>query len=166
MKLEIERRFLLKNFNVYSKDIDEKFYIVQHYITRGTDVIRYRHQKSGNNNTDEYFKNIKKATDTLGIREETEINIPIEEFYQNTMILHEKNMKTITKERFLIESYLQKLRFEVDVFTDMKLIIVEVELPSLDYQFTFPKLISEQIILEVTDLKEFSNYNLAITEKD
>jgi CYTH domain-containing protein len=54
------------------------------------------------------------------------------------------------------------LKVEVDDFSSMKLVIAEVEIPSVDFQFELPKYIKDNLILEVTRYVEFKNRRLAV----
>jgi CYTH domain-containing protein len=55
-----------------------------------------------------------------------------------------------------------KMKWEIDVFnTGAKIIMAEVELPKKSFRLKIPKFVKEIVLLEVTELKKFSNRNLA-----
>jgi hypothetical protein len=53
------------------------------------------------------------------------------------------------------------LKFEVDKIHGIELVLLEVELDNINQEIVFPPIIEEQIIMEVTGIRELSNFNLA-----
>jgi CYTH domain-containing protein len=53
------------------------------------------------------------------------------------------------------------LKWEIDVFKDIRLIVAEIELPKGDYKYEVPKFIKDLTIMDVTNHKEFSNKRLS-----
>jgi len=65
--------------------------------------------------------------------------------------------KTIRKQRYCFLYYGKY--FELDIFTDLDLMMLEVELEHEDDQFELPEAFN--VIKEVTDDSSYSNYALA-----
>lgn len=55
-----------------------------------------------------------------------------------------------------------ELVFEVDSFSDRKLVLAEVELPKVDSEFLLPEWLAPFVIREVTNEVEFEGVNLAM----
>ena len=73
----------------------------------------------------------------------------------------EKDVKKISKYRHVLTV---GRTFEIDCFRDMQLIVLEIELEDandLIRDIYIPNWLKDEIIVEVTGMKEFSNYNLA-----
>lgn len=148
--IEIERRWLLKKFP-HSISFIKTTNIVQYYVDGINGTIRYR--KSFNDtNTIEFEKIIKTNLD-YGVNNEEHFDITEEEFNQN---------HTFTQIHKIRHTYIHKnLNFELDLFLNRNLILMEVELEDINQKITIPKEIQNCIIIEVTGMKEFSNYELA-----
>ena len=151
---EIERRFLLK----YLPDLkySEKIGIRQVYTSIGE---RYRESFTNELNGPYYDKIIKKSV-SPGINTEEVFKLSREEFSKVLV----KGNKIIYKVRHIFIA--NDLKFEIDLFQSPNnyqpcLIICEVELLKIDQEIKFPKKIKEAIILEITEFKQFSNYNLS-----
>ena len=54
-----------------------------------------------------------------------------------------------------------RMKWEVDVFNEVHLIIAEVELPKKNFSLKIPRFMKQIILLEVTNLKQFGNRSLA-----
>lgn len=145
---EIERRFLLKKEPnvVYDQILD----IEQYYTPEG----RFRKQKGDTDYI--YFKTNKKSI-RVGVNEEIEVEITEEAFLQAIKTATKK----ISKRRGVIHS--NGFKWEIDNFLTNSFIIAEVEVDTLDQltEVVLPSFIEEDLIIEVTPFKEFSNYNLA-----
>lgn len=159
--LEIERKFLLKRF---PKRIIEKYKrsvqildMVQYYFFINGIWQRYRVVNSNGKKT-KYIHTIKKSLEP-GIYEENERLITEKEFLAKRKE-HNKNYAVIRKTRYVIKY--KGLKFEIDVYLDLNLVVLEVELPELKHQFEYPEGLFEEIIIEATGMKQFSNFSLAL----
>jgi len=76
---------------------------------------------------------------------------------------HNKNYAVIRKTRYVVKY--KGFKFEIDAYLDLSLVILEVELPALNHQFKFPDGLFEEIIIEATGMKQFSNFSLALKVK-
>ena len=150
MKIEKERKFLMKNFP--NNKPDKILLITQKYDSEG---YRYRETLTFNNDIPEYVhEKIKKVKVDKGINHETEIETISREQY-----LKAKCDKTISKERHIF-NYEGKV-FELDHFYRNSLIILEVENVDIDEEINFPDFLKKRILIEVTGMPEFDNINLA-----
>lgn len=164
INLEIERKFLLKRF---PKQVIEKYKkglqvldIVQYYFFINGVWQRYRAVNSKNKNT-KYIHTIKKSI-SPGVYQEDERTIKEKEFLEKKKE-HNKNYAVIRKTRYVVKY--KGFKFEIDVYLDLSLVILEVELPALNHSFEFPIGLFEEIIMEATGMKQFSNFSLAVKVK-
>lgn len=147
MPIEIERKFTVKEELL--PDLSEPSKIYQTYISSNeSSIVRVR-IKDGNP-----ILGIKSRTDGIS-RLEFEYNIPKSDALD--MISNMAISETIEKDRYKIG--FGNLIWELDIYggKNSGLIIAEVELPSIDFEFTKPDWVSE----EVTGDKRYSNSNLA-----
>ena len=154
MGLEIERKYLLKRVPTSIK-WDSIFEIKQYYVSD------YRIRIRTNTMTDEtkWFYTHKTATDDPMVYREIEKEITYEEFWK---YISNRDSKIIQKTRYVKYFGDDGLKVEVDDFSGMKLVMAEVEIPSVDFQFELPKYIKDNLILEVTRYAEFKNRRLAV----
>jgi len=161
-KLEIERRFLFNNCNIYKllrkNGISfvvskmEQFYLV----ATKEETLRFRKENN------QYIKNIKRGSGL--VREEIENNISKQEFLDAKSI---NSGGIIKKSRvtFIIDSY----KFELDIFkaTLKGLSILEVEFSNLkDAQnFKIPTILKPFIIKEITKELIYTNGALSKSMK-
>lgn len=148
-KLEKERKFLLKKIPTL---------ITPNHILHITQCYKdgYRYRLTRSQNAEPVYEKIKKKKLSNGINSETEITeIDFPTFY---MAKNTAN-KEISKRRFVYE--FENKVFEMDVFDDLNLIILEVEGVELDEVIRFPPEINSVIIMEVTGNEKFDNFNLA-----
>ena len=105
-----------------------------------------------------YIHTIKKSI-SPGVYEEDEKFITKKEF---TKIFgqHKKNYRVIDKTRYVIKH--QGLKFEIDEYKNLSLVVLEVELPKISFCFQYPKGLECEIIYELTGIKQFSNLSLAL----
>lgn len=158
INLEIERKFLLKRLpeKLLEKRKHEKLNIVQFYFFIGGIWQRFRVLKNGKNT--KYIHTIKKSL-SPGVYEENEKEVTKEEFdilYNK----HKNKCRVIEKTRFVIKH--KGLKFEIDKYEDLSLVILEVELPKLSFKFDFPNNLAEEIVMEATGIKQFSNFSLSL----
>ena len=162
--LEIERKFVLKRI---PKTVIEKYKkkltvldIVQYYFLIDGVWQRYRVVDSKGKKT-KYIHTIKETV-SPGIYKELESSVRESEFEKRRKE-NLKNYAVIRKTRYVIKH--KGLKFEIDVYADLALVILEVELPNLKHSFEYPEGLFEEIIIEVTGMKQFSNFSLAVKIK-
>lgn len=155
--VEIERKFLLKRFpaELLKKRKHEVIEINQYYFNIKGTWNRYR--VTNNKKEIKYIHTIKKSAG-LGMEHEYEKEIDKKEFLK-LFKKYQKKHKLIRKTRYVIK--FKSLKFEIDVYKDLSLVVLEVELPKLSFKFDFPNGLEEEIIYELTGIKQFSNLNLA-----
>ncbi len=147
--LEFERKFLLVRKPLVRAD--SVYQIEQHYY----DDVRIRRIRFDKDpHTDKFYHTIKRTIE-VGVNFEDEKEISREEFYR--YLQHSESY--IAKDRH--NYYVGDLKWEIDVFKDINLIIAEVELPEKDYKFEIPNFIKDLMVMEVTKYKYFSNKRLS-----
>lgn len=161
VNLEIERRFLLKRVPV-EISYQPKYEVFQKYSSDG---FRYRRTTEYGVPLREPYTPIRyykthKTTIESGVAIEDEKEITQEEFCNEVRL----EFPFITKKRFVYRDD-SGLKFEIDQFNDMSLVILEVELNDIDQGFSIPDFIKKEIIMEITGIKEFGNRNLATSIK-
>lgn len=172
--LEIERRFLLTNVPNLSKQKNVIDYAIeQHYIEPPVEgqVYRLRAQcevlrkgSATSSGKAEYFRTTKESV-SHGIVKEVENKISKKQYLEELYgAIHDnKILGSIFKNRTVVRH--KNLTWEIDKFRNMHLIIAEVELDDLDSLKKLPEFISKVNIMEVTGVKELSNYSLAKKHK-
>ncbi len=160
--LEIERKFLLKRVPNFNREEIEKYLIHQIYVDIDGKITRFRMtEKFGKIDEKferQYFQCNKKSISS-GVFEEIEIEITPEFFRDMT----HKEHSYITKTRHVYEH--GGLKWEVDLYHDVKLVTLEVELDDINQEITIPEIIEKEMIVEVTGQRVFSNQNLSIKEE-
>jgi len=159
-KLEIERKFLLKNLPIlYLKKKKHTLINIEQYYFLN-DGVWERYRVSTDAKGIKFHKTIKKYI-SAGVCAEGEVEIKREDFeaIKNNVIDKKQDYKLIEKTRFVIE--FKGLKFEIDVYQGLRIITMEVELPSIDFTYSTPKELQELILIELTGMPEFSNLNLA-----
>lgn len=146
-KLEFERKFLLLKKPVLKADI--VYRVEQHYF--GDERIR---RMSVEGEEDVFYHTIKKNL-RPGVNSENERIITRDEYYN----LLERSKVFVIKHRHCY--FIGELKWEVDVFEDVNLVVAEVEYPKENYKLKIPKFIEDVTVMEVTKFKEFSNKNIA-----
>lgn len=151
IKNEIERKWILRDSPWLKHHPDFTYMLAQFYMEDGW---RYRMSIDNLSYKREYFKT-KKTPNGLGSNLEEEYQIQEEEYQE----AHKTRKKGLVKSRYV---YLQNgLKWEVDDFSGMKLVMMEVELNSIDQEIVIPDFLQDLIIMEVTGMKEFNNSNLS-----
>jgi CYTH domain-containing protein len=159
MKLEIERKFLLKSIpDVEPVEIIkiEQWYWKNH---RGT-WERARLCNSSING--EYYVHTIKKSISKGVNMEDEKFLSKEEFESFVERCKDKNEESrfISKDRWVYPQ--GDLKWEVDIFNSgHHLIVAEIEIPKKTFKVKIPDFIKSKMLLEVTGLKQFSNKNLS-----
>lgn len=162
--VEIERKWLLLNYPQTGSTLksNDRLDIEQFY----NNGLRYR--QTIINGVARIYERIKKVNVSFGVNNELDVQkITNKEYYELLESIPEKERIIISKTRILYYDINQPdLKFEVDDFYPSLLITLEVELPSIDFEFEMPKNIQSQIIMEVTGVKGFSNFDLAKQIRD
>ena len=159
MKLEIERKFLLKSLP--DKEPKEIIKIEQWYLKNSSGIWeRVRRCQSTLGGL--YFIHTIKKSVSSGVNLEDEKIITEEEY--NSFLSYCKSgdfqSKYITKERWVYPQ--DELKWEVDIFhSGHHLVIAEIEIPKKSYKIKIPDFIKSKLLLEVTGMKKFSNKNLS-----
>lgn len=160
MNLEIERKFLLKS--IPNIDPYEKIDIEQIYMKIGNVWERVRYCQYKNKNQNKWIHTIKTSV-SKGVNMEDEKEISESDFleFKNKSKI-DKYSRSIFKTRHVFKTN-DNLYWEIDEFhNDYRLVIAEIEIPSMEYKIETPDYISELILMEVTGLKQFSNKSLSI----
>ena len=161
--LEIERKFLLRNVPKFDRKEVDKFLIHQIYVDEDGKITRFRMTEKFNLKGFEpevdrqYFQCVKKPVST-GVFEELENEISQELFREMCHLDHSYIIKT----RYVYEH--GGLKWEVDEYHDIKLVIMEVELDDINQEITIPEIIEREVIVEVTGQRVFSNFNLSLKD--
>jgi CYTH domain-containing protein len=159
MKIEIERKFLLKS--IPENTPDEIIKIEQWYWKNSQGIWERARQCISDKNQTYYVHTIKKTV-SKGVNMEDEKNITLEEFnlFLDRCKTPGQESRFISKERWLYP--VGDLKWEVDIFhSGHHLVVAEIEIPRKNYKITIPDFIKEKLLLEVTGLKQFSNKNLS-----
>lgn len=165
--LEIEKKFLLKNFPKDTNKLKEIINIFQIYSNDkkvdSSERVRMCLKLTENNESElNFYHTIKKRISNLS-QEENEKEISQSKFNEFSNKFLKSGGGSISKTRYVFKE--GKLKWEVDMFSSINIIIAEIELPSESYKFKIPKYIQDEIITEVTGSKEFSNKNLCFKNK-
>jgi CYTH domain-containing protein len=155
--LEIERKFLLKNVPKFNLKKITKLIIHQIYVDVDGRSVRFRMTENMNAENRVYHQ-CEKSVISHGVFEEIENEVSSDVFNQ---MLH-KDHRYIIKTRYVYEE--GGLKWEVDKYHDVRLVTLEVELNEINQEITIPEIIKEQMIVEVTGQKVFSNFSLSIKE--
>jgi len=155
--IEIERKFILKRVPRFPLKDVTKLLIHQIYFDIENKVHRFRMTENlGSENIERTYVECVKSPISSGVFEEIENDIT--EDYFSEIILN--SHKYIIKTRYVY--YANGLKWEVDEYHDIKLVVLEVELEDIHQQIEIPDIIEKEMIVEVTGQKVFSNYNLSI----
>ena len=159
MKLEIERKFLLKAMP--DKAPSEIVKIDQWYWKNSKGVWERARSWNSNINGVSWIHTIKKSV-AKGINIEDEHNLTKEEyeFFTKRCNTSGEDAKFISKERWIYPD--GDLKWEVDIFNSgHHLIVAEIEIPKKSFKVNIPDFIKDKLLMEVTDFKQFSNRNLS-----
>lgn len=158
MNLEIERKYLLKNFPAQRSFVPTmQIFIDQHYIPVDNGWERIRKSFSTLKSKYEFVHCQKKMVKSNPTVYEEDERLLSEKEYDEYL---KKATKVIRKKRYVVP--FGKLKWEIDVYENIHLMVAEIELPSVDYIVELPNFISENLVMEVTDMLEFTNEKLAL----
>jgi CYTH domain-containing protein len=159
MKLEIERKFLLKAMP--DLPAAEVVQIDQYYFKNKEGVWERARSWDSNINGKRYIHTVKKSV-SKGVNLEDEKDLTKEQFKKFIAKCKSGVVESrfIKKERWIYPD--GNLYWEVDMFNSgHHLIVAEIEIPTKNYKVNIPKFIEDKLLLEVTGLKQFSNRNLS-----
>ena len=157
--LEIERKYVLKRLPpAFKANCHKHLFIDQHYLFIDGIWQRFRIVTEAGKKGKKIVHTIKKRI-SAGIQEETERTITEKAF--NKIFLNKEltQRKFIKKERYIMKY--KKLKFEVDVYSEIRIVTLEVELSNLKQKIQFPPELDNTIIADVTHVKGFSNLSMA-----
>jgi CYTH domain-containing protein len=159
MKLEIERKFLLKAM----PDIKptEIIKIDQYYFKNSAGTWERARSWDSNINGKSYIHTVKKSV-SKGVNLEDEKYLTEDEFlkFKKNCESGTVEARFIKKERHIYPD--GDLYWEVDMFNSgHHLIVAEIEIPTKNHKVNIPNFIADKLLLEVTGLKQFSNKNLS-----
>lgn len=171
MKLEIERRFLLKDFSwdflpEKLKKESKLLNIKQYYLPDGTRLRRSFQEIPYIKGEQKLIHEIvNKVNIEPGIYNEDDKEIPYIEFTE----LLAQSVSSIEKRRIVIPITLNNIprKLEVDIFESIKLVLAEIEYPTKeefadDWDMNrIPDILQNCFIIEVTGKEEFSNKKLS-----
>ena len=160
MKIEIERKFLLKSL---PKTKPQQSIKIDQYYLKTTSGVWERARTWESSNGDSKFIHTIKRSVSKGVNIEDEHLMSKDEFlgFKERCLSSNQESKFIEKVRHIYPD--GQLFWEVDVFANgYQLIIAEIEIPKKTFKLTIPDFIKEVNLLEVTGLKQFSNRSLSI----
>lgn len=162
MKLEIERKFLMKAMP--SIDPDEIVTIEQWYYKNRSGIWERARTWFSDKNGESWIHTIKKSVKGVpGVNIEDEKFLSLSEYNSFVNICTSPNIESryITKKRYIYKH--GDLKWEVDKFGNgYHLIIAEIEIPTKNHNLVIPNFIKENSLLEVTGIKQFNNRNLSL----
>lgn len=156
-KIEKERKFILKGLPDLGVPL-RRITIRQFY----KDGWRYRSEQIEHPElTEPTYMKLRKVRVSSGHNQELDIEtIGFLEFYETRKSIPHNEVREIRKTRHIWE-YRGKM-FEVDLFINIPLIMMEVEDVEMEEKIDFPPEIERVLLVEVTGNKNFDNYNLSI----
>ncbi len=160
MKLEIERKFLLKSLPKIQPT--QSINIDQYYFKNLSGIWERARTWETADGEIKYIHTIKKSV-SKGVNIEDEYEMSESDYgkFVSTCRKSVVDSKFIKKTRYIYPD--GELKWEVDLFHgDYKLIIAEIEIPKKTYKLTVPDFIKDVSLLEVTGLKQFNNRSLSI----
>ena len=155
---EIERKFLIRYPDI--KKIESmpnctKVDIIQTYLKSSDGVERRVRARGIDGNYVYYLTEKKKVSNIKRIEIERKLT---QDEYLKLLVEQDNKLHTIHKTRYCLSDNNQY--FEIDIYPEWdKQAIMEIELNSEEQEIEIPKFI--KIIKEVTDEKEYKNYNMA-----
>ncbi len=166
IKLEIERKFLVKLplneeaekalLDYPPNNISQTYLIGKHE----GDVERVRSSSiQCLGAVFNHYTHTRKTYVSSGTNEETEIDIDLKRYAREIAKHSDPEKSVIVKVRHFVEW--KDLLFELDIFEGAHkgLAVLEIELKDINQEIELPPFL--EIIREVTNEKEFSNFNLA-----
>lgn len=163
IKLEIERKFLLKSLP--KREPIDVLRIEQWYWKNKKGIWERARTYHSDKTGDKYIHTIKRNIGK-GINEEDEKTITKSEFDNFVIVCRSKGQEArcISKERHIYPQG-KKLFWEVDKFIGLDLVVAEIEIPKKNYRVRIPKFLKTVLLMEVTGIKTFSNKSLSAPYK-
>jgi CYTH domain-containing protein len=160
MKLEIEKKFLLKALP--DKKPIESIHINQWYMKNESGIWE-RARSCYSDKKGFYFIHTIKTYVSEGINMEDEHRMTVDEFNKFVKKCKKSSeARYISKERLIYPHHKDGLYWEIDLFRNgHHLVVAEIELPNKEYQVELPDFINKKMLLDVTGLSQFSNKNLS-----
>ena len=157
MALEIERKWLLKRLPNWEYDC--VLSIAQYYVENQVTGTPFRLRQSTNNATGlTTYYHTEKRPISKGVFEETERTLSSSEF--EDLLQKYPVHKAIIKDRHI--KLFDGHKYEIDTYKNITLTTLEVEFNTEDTQIALPEIITSELIMELTGIREFSNYALAV----
>jgi CYTH domain-containing protein len=162
--IETERKFLLKRLpkTVLTKHKHEVLNIVQYYFKINNIWQRFRISRNQKTLKTKYIHTIKGPQISVGSCHEDEKTIT-KKLFEKTYAQYKEHGFVIEKTRYVIKH--KGFKFEIDFYHGLCLVTMEVELPDINTPYEYPLGLSEEIIYELTGIKQFSNQSLAFKTK-
>lgn len=157
--LEIEKKFLLRRLpiEILAKRKHEIIYITQYYFHIDDVWERFRVATTKASGKTKYIHTIKQSV-RPGVCKEDEHPI-LKDFFKKSLEKYKNEALVIEKTRYIIKH--KGLKFEIDLYHGIQLVTLEVELPRMNYHIEFPAGLADEIIYELTGIKQFSNQSLS-----
>ena len=158
---ENERKFLLRNFPQLIMPVESVINIFQYYVMEDGKRMRvrfnYNEQMKFIGIEYIYKENIGPGKN-LEHHENINHNIAVEKI--------KDSIRSIRKTRYVYRDPFNGLKYEVDMFKSLNLIMLEIETDEPVSKIEFSesltaKYLQREIVSDVTDYKCFSNFNLA-----
>jgi len=160
MNIEIERKFLLRQLPDCKWD---DILIVDQFYHKSTKNYWDRYRKLESKLTQKIlYQHTIKTTISKGVNQEIECYLTKEAFEKNVADTFSSSRPAKYLSKIRHNFNVDNLKWEVDLFLNSTgMIIAEIEIPTLDYPLELPDFIKDNLIMEVTDAKQFSNRSIA-----
>jgi len=153
---ENEHKYLMRNLPMLLHN--ELLHISQHYGIYEGKMVRLRRTQTDKSSAIKYeVIHKEKVAKGQNIEHTVMIGMPPQDFIDDFLKRAERSIRKTRYVYYLADG----LKFEADVFSDIHLIVGELEVADLSAPVDLPEQINDQIIAEVTYMEGFSNYDLA-----
>lgn len=155
-EVDLLSKYNFSNIDVNNFKVLKPCYIEQIYIFINEEWKRLRNI---NNGEIRFLTKKNKIGEFTWEEEEEYVNI---KKYEELLNECTEKIGPIYKERISVKDRRNNLIWEIDIYcNELNLIIAEVELPSEGFKFDMPDFIKNNLIIEVSGMSEFSNFELA-----
>jgi CHAD domain-containing protein/CYTH domain-containing protein len=150
--VEIERKYLLDGFPALPSDASEPLDVEQGWLPGTRLLERLRRVRTAQG--EEFFRTVKlgRGVSRIEVEEAAE-----REVFDTMWPLTEGRRIRKTRHRVPVDGF----TWEIDRFTDLDLVLAEIELPAADSPVRFPDWLAPYVVREVTDDPAYLNFNLA-----
>jgi hypothetical protein len=167
-KLEIERKYLLRR--VPELKWNKVLHIKQLYLKDGSRIRSTRDATP--TKEDEGFEipfpfgrsakyeQVRKKKLKPGVYEEDEKEISESKYFE----LEGQAISAIKKVRYIYKIS-KKLKWEIDLYQNIRMVTAEIELPKEGASFKMPDALKDEIIMDVTEFPQFTNRAMSIAVK-